>query len=194
MPGVNRPGVISRAQITGMCRADFFETRSRGNIASVYRVDVLADANRRVGTMLKRSPEIEAVVERWLAAHSGKQGRPLINMLSKSEPLRYLGFAPDEYWAGSLLRPGLAQHISEVPDWNASGTIVEAFEMNDVGWAIWPGNAANSGLTTRSVSRCAGSKVSAGFHACTGTGKRFSRSRRKAAGNPVMQPEGSYFS
>ena len=34
--------------------------------------------------MIKQSPEIEAVVERWLAAHSGKKSHPLTNMLSTS--------------------------------------------------------------------------------------------------------------
>ena len=87
--------------------------------------------------MIKPSPEIAAFVERWMAAHSGKHGRPLTNMLSTSEHLRYLGTAPDEYWSGSLIRRGLAQHISEVPDWTGTSTKIEAFENGDTGWAIW---------------------------------------------------------
>lgn len=87
--------------------------------------------------MIKPSPEIEAVIERWLAVHRGKESRALINILSSSEHLRYLGSAPDEYWAGSLLRRGLAHHISEVPDWSASGAVVEGFESGDIGWGIW---------------------------------------------------------
>lgn len=94
---------------------------------------------------IKRSPEIEAVVGRWLAAHSGKEGRPLTNLLSTSEHLRYLGSAPDEYWAGSLLRRGLARHLAEVPDWTASGTMVEGFERGGVGWAIWRGDLTFDG-------------------------------------------------
>ena len=95
--------------------------------------------------MIKQSPEIEAVVERWLAAHSGKKSHSLTNMLSTSDHLRYLGSAPAEYWAGSLLRRGLAQHLSEVPDWAASGTMVEGFETGEVGWAIWQGQLTFAG-------------------------------------------------
>ncbi len=93
----------------------------------------------------KPSPEIEAVVGRWLSAHSGKEGRSLTNILSTSEHLRYLGSAPEEYWAGSLLRRGLAHHLAEVPDWTASGAVVEGFERGDVGWAIWRGQLAFAG-------------------------------------------------
>ena len=95
--------------------------------------------------VINPSPEIEAVVLRWLGAHSGKQARPLTNLLSNSEHLRYLGSAPDEYWAGSLLRQGLAQHLGEVPDWTASGASVEGFEQGDVGWAIWLGQVKFDG-------------------------------------------------
>ena len=69
-------------------------------------------------------------------------------MLSTSEHLRYLGSAPDEYWAGSLLRGGLAHHLGEVPDWTASGASVEAFENGDVGWAIWQGQVSFTGRDT----------------------------------------------
>jgi len=96
----------------------------------------------------KPSPEIEAIVGRWLAAHSGKSGRQLTNMLSSSEHLRYLGSAPDEYWSGSLLRRGLANHLAEVPDWTASGVLVEGFERGEVGWAIWQGQLSFAGRYT----------------------------------------------
>ncbi len=69
--------------------------------------------------MTKPSPEIEAVVRRWLEVHRDNESRPLINVLSTSEHLRYMGTAPDEFWGGSLLRRGLAQHVLEVPDWTA---------------------------------------------------------------------------
>lgn len=87
--------------------------------------------------MIKPSPEIEAVIVRWMAAYRGKQGRPLTNLLSTTEHLRYMGTAPDEYWSGSLLRRGLVQHVTEVPDWTAESPEVEAFENGDTGWATW---------------------------------------------------------
>lgn len=95
--------------------------------------------------MTKSSPEIEAIVGRWLAAHSSKDARQLTNLLSTSEHLRYLGSAPNEYWAGSLLRRGLAHHLAEVPDWSANGAVVEGFERGDVGWAIWQGQLTFEG-------------------------------------------------
>jgi class 3 adenylate cyclase len=95
--------------------------------------------------MVKPCPEIDAVVRRWMAAHSDKKSRLLTNLLSTSEHIRYLGSAPDEYWAGSMLRRGLAHHIAEIPNWSAHGAIVESFEHSDVGWAVWRGqiNFAN---------------------------------------------------
>ena len=63
--------------------------------------------------MIRHSPEIEAIVLRWLEAHRGKKSRALSNMLSTSEHLRYLGSAPNEYWAGDLLRRGFAHHVAE---------------------------------------------------------------------------------
>ncbi|MGY9054350.1 MAG: nuclear transport factor 2 family protein [Alphaproteobacteria bacterium] len=95
--------------------------------------------------MIKPSPEIEAVIVRWLAAHSGKNSRPLTNMLSISEHLRYLGSAPGEYWAGSLLRRGLARHLSEVPDWTATGAVIEGFENGETGWGAWRGELTFAG-------------------------------------------------
>ena len=103
----------------------------------------LKGAEQKLGS--KRSTEIEAVVLRWLDAHSSKNGRSLTNMLSKSDHLRYLGSAPDEYWSGSLLRRGLAQHIAEVPDWTANGIVVEGFERGEVGWAVWQGQLSFAG-------------------------------------------------
>ena len=87
--------------------------------------------------MTKPSPEIEAVVRRWVEAHRDNESSPLINMLSTSERLRYMGTVPDEIWGRSLLRRGFAQHLSEVPDWTAPSPIIEGFEHLDVGWAIW---------------------------------------------------------
>lgn len=95
--------------------------------------------------MIKPSPEIEAVVRRWLSAHSGKKTRPLVNMLSSSEEVRYVGSAPGEYWSGAMLRRGLGQHVAELPDWSADGVSVEGFERGDVGWAVWRGQLSFAG-------------------------------------------------
>ena len=94
---------------------------------------------------IERSPEIEAVATRWLDAHANKRNRPLLNMLSRSEHLRYLGTAPGEYWAGSLLRQGLAQHMAEVPYWRADAPSIEGFRSGDVGWATWQGDLTFEG-------------------------------------------------
>ncbi len=94
---------------------------------------------------IERSPEIEAVALRWLDAHANKRNRPLINMLSRSEHLRYLGTAPGEYWAGALLRQGLAQHMAEVPNWKADAPSIEGFRSGDVGWATWQGDLTFEG-------------------------------------------------
>lgn len=89
--------------------------------------------------MIKPSPEIEAVVGRWQDAFRGRNGRSLANLFSHSEHLRYLGSAPDENWAGALLRRGIGQHASEVPNFTTNSVTIEGFESGGVGWAILRG-------------------------------------------------------
>ena len=95
--------------------------------------------------MTKRSIEIEAVVHRWIDAHRNKKGRSLTNMFSNSEHLRVLGSAPGEYWSGSLLRRGYANHVAEISEWIGRNTLIEGFERGDVGWAVWQANVTFNG-------------------------------------------------
>lgn len=91
------------------------------------------------------SPELVAVVTRWMRARERGDVRPLSNLFSDSEHLRYIGTDPDELFAGRLLREGYAAHVAEIPPFHAECERVEAFECGPVGWASWIGRLVMQG-------------------------------------------------
>jgi class 3 adenylate cyclase len=94
---------------------------------------------------LTPSPELVAVVTRWMRAREHGDARPLANLFSNSEHLRYIGTDPDELFAGRLLREGYAAHVAEIPPFRAECDRVEAFERGPVGWASWVGRLVMQG-------------------------------------------------
>lgn len=89
--------------------------------------------------MYKASPELAAVVTRWNEAIRTKDTQTITNMLSRSEELRYVGTAENEFWGGALLRRGIGDHFREVPDFTYHDPKIEAYEHGNVGWALWTG-------------------------------------------------------
>lgn len=85
--------------------------------------------------MINDSPELKAVVSRWLNALQTKDGNALTNLLSESEHLRYIGTDVNEFWSGMVVRQGYATHIEEIPEFNLTPTVLEAFECGNTGWA-----------------------------------------------------------
>lgn len=84
---------------------------------------------------VKRSPELEAVVFRYLSAYTTQGLEVLSNVVSGDESLRVLGFDSDEWWQGpeEFLAVRHAQ-IAESPDFTAVIHGIEAFEDGPVGW------------------------------------------------------------
>ncbi|MGI9641858.1 MAG: adenylate/guanylate cyclase domain-containing protein [Acidimicrobiia bacterium] len=84
---------------------------------------------------VNRSPELEAVVSRYLSAYTEQGLEVLTNVVTGDECLRVLGFDADEWWQGpeDFLAVRRAQ-IAESPDFSATIHNVEAFADGDVGW------------------------------------------------------------
>ena len=93
-------------------------------------------AGRLVVVSVKRSPELEAVVARFLSDYVTKGLEVLKNIVSSDESLRVLGFDSGEWWVGpeDFLTVRHAQ-IAESPDFVVTIHSVEAFEDGAVGWA-----------------------------------------------------------
>ncbi len=96
--------------------------------------------------MIKKSPELIAVVLRWLSALQKKDRDALSNMFSESEYLRYIGTDVNEMWSGRLIREGYADHIDEIPEFKIEPSMVEAFECGGTGWASCIGELRVKGL------------------------------------------------
>ena len=96
--------------------------------------------------MIKESPELVAVVMRWLNALQNKERDALKNMFSESAFLRYIGTDVNEVWSGKLVREGYADHAEEIPDFKIEPSLVEAFECGGAGWAFCTGELSVDGV------------------------------------------------
>ena len=97
--------------------------------------------------MIRQSPELAAIVERWNAAVIQRDGETLRNLLSTQDALHYVGSAEGESWSGQVLRDGIADHFREIPDFEQGPAVVEAYENGETGWAHWSGSFTFSGST-----------------------------------------------
>lgn len=85
---------------------------------------------------VKRSPEIEAVVRRFLTSSSKRDPELFRNLLSRSADVREIGSAQGEWLQGweECVRLHEA-HAEEIGSFDVELTRLEAFESGPVGWA-----------------------------------------------------------
>lgn len=83
------------------------------------------------------SPELEAIVQRWVSAFGARDTDVVVNLFSKSSALTYLGSADDEFWIGDALRTGYKAYIEDVPKFVINESSIVAHEIGSVGWAVW---------------------------------------------------------
>ncbi|WP_170400492.1 nuclear transport factor 2 family protein [Ruegeria arenilitoris] len=83
------------------------------------------------------SPELEAIVQRWVSAFGARDTDVVVNLFSRSKALTYLGSADDEFWTGDTLRTGYKAYIEDVPKFIINESNIVAHEVGSVGWAIW---------------------------------------------------------
>ena len=89
---------------------------------------------------VRPSPELQAVVRRWISAMRNRDAATVMNLMSTSDYLRYVGTDPTELWSGRILRQGFADHVAELPVYDVEEHHLEAFEQGGVGWACWSGS------------------------------------------------------
>ena len=95
--------------------------------------------------MIRESPELKAVAQRWVDAYIGGQGAALANLVSRDEATRYIGTDPDEVWTGTDVATVLPVHIAEIQERVApkfEPQRIEAWEEGTAGWAVVIGSVA----------------------------------------------------
>lgn len=86
--------------------------------------------------MIRRSPEIEAIVSRMTTAIRNHDVADMPHYLSGEDAVLYVGTGEGETWRGQVLRDGISAHLAEVPDFTEENVEVEAWESGNVGWAF----------------------------------------------------------
>ncbi|WP_171123358.1 MULTISPECIES: adenylate/guanylate cyclase domain-containing protein [unclassified Ruegeria] len=88
--------------------------------------------------MIKTSPELLAVTERWFDAIRYRRTHVLKDYLSASAELRFIGTGEDEFWRGQVVRDGVGDFIGEMPEPDVWEVLeAEAFENGETGWSAF---------------------------------------------------------
>ncbi len=85
--------------------------------------------------MVKESPELVAVVTRWLDAMDRRDFGTAANLFHRTKFARYIGTDPDEWWSGTTYIDAYPHHMEENPVFTMEVQDIEAFEAGTVGWA-----------------------------------------------------------
>ncbi|MGI9353816.1 MAG: adenylate/guanylate cyclase domain-containing protein [Rhizobiaceae bacterium] len=81
------------------------------------------------------SPELEAIVRRWLHAIFNQKPKTAVNLFSDLDSLSYIGTDLKEYWAGKNLRRGYGGHMGEARPSVTDELEIEAWECGNTGWS-----------------------------------------------------------
>ena len=98
--------------------------------------------------MIKESPELVAVISRWMISLQLKDRESLSNLFSKSSHLQYIGSDVNEIWSGDIIREAYIHHVEEIPEMEHRPISIEAFENGTTGWGTWIGEIKFSGSET----------------------------------------------
>lgn len=83
------------------------------------------------------SPELAAIVRRYLAAYGADDTDTLLNFYSDSRAVLYQGTAEDELWDGATLRAIMPAYAQTKPGFRVLDLEVQAFERDDTGFAVF---------------------------------------------------------
>jgi adenylate cyclase len=86
---------------------------------------------------IRPSPELAAIVERWIKAYGRGDGETVAHLFSDDAALSYFGSAQGESWRGDALRRGMEQYIGEVPRFEWTPRELRGFECGSLGWVEW---------------------------------------------------------
>jgi len=90
---------------------------------------------------IRPSPEIEAIVRRWLTSYGRNDAEAVSNLFSESPALTYVGSAENEVWTSDMLRKNFVAYNDDVPEFVQHEESLTAYERGSVGWAQWLGAA-----------------------------------------------------
>lgn len=85
------------------------------------------------------SPELAAIVRRWLRSYAARDKEAVINLFSEEAALGYFGSSHGEIWHGATVRQGMASYIEDIPRFSWDKDDFRGFECGNLGWVEWYG-------------------------------------------------------
>ncbi|NDW44834.1 adenylate/guanylate cyclase domain-containing protein [Ruegeria sp. PrR005] len=85
------------------------------------------------------SPELGAIVRRWLRAYASGDKAAVTNLFSADPALGYIGSSHGEIWRGDTLRRGMASYMEDIPSFAWDRDEFRGFECGELGWVEWFG-------------------------------------------------------
>ena len=95
--------------------------------------------NKYAATVAQESPELVAILRRWMNAVESADKAALPNLISASEITRFIGSDGGELWSGAHVRDAIPLHMAKLPTPKFKADLIEAFEEGTVGWAAMSG-------------------------------------------------------
>jgi len=86
--------------------------------------------------MTKGSPELAAILNRWVSATASGDGRTVRNLLSRDVGATYVGSSREEFVSGKELQDSIEAHIGEIGNIAVEDAELSAHEFKDAGWAV----------------------------------------------------------
>ncbi len=86
--------------------------------------------------MSGKSPELEAILKRWVEATVNGNGAVVRNLLSQDHSAQYCGSSREEFISGRDLQDGIEAHIGEIRNIEILDAQFNAHQFNETGWAI----------------------------------------------------------
>lgn len=82
------------------------------------------------------SPELEAILNRWIHAVAEGDSRTIRNLLSTDQRAQYTGSSRNEFITGRDLQDRIEAHVGEIRNVTVTEAEFNAHQFRDTGWAI----------------------------------------------------------
>ncbi len=94
--------------------------------------------------MFEESPEVKAVIARWMGALGTSDWATAANLFARSKDLRYIGTDFHEWWQGPEVATVFGAHMGSVPSFvvEVDPDDVEGYSYGAVGWGAARGHIA----------------------------------------------------
>lgn len=85
-------------------------------------------------TRITPSPELAAIVRRWLRSYASGDKEAVVNLFSDDASLGYIGTSHEEIWRDDTLRRGMPSYMDDIPNFTWNRDDFRSFECGDFGW------------------------------------------------------------